>query len=161
MVTGNAISQEVFPQKGSREIRLISKMGIVEQQWKTKADFEIRRRSIELNSVMLSPQALSVGDLLNLKFFDDCEYTVTINRVDVDVNSVISIFGKIEGTQHGYFYLSHRNGISLATIEIIESQKRYVITYNKADAMHHVTEIDSQRIEPWKCAPPLIPTKSQ
>ena len=110
-------------QPSVREIRLINTAGVVEQEWSKKADFEIRRRCIHLNTTALSPLSVAVGDIMNISLFEGEEYSVKINRVVVDVNNVLSVSGKIDGTRYGFFYLSTKNGIVLAMLEIAERRK--------------------------------------
>ena len=134
------------------------RLGAVEEQWDTKSSFELRRRSLELNALLLSPLNIKVGDRIEVHLFDEMIYTVKFTRLFVDLNITFTITGRIEDNEHAYFYLSTKNGVSLGKIEMIEEQKRFSIAYDKNSGNHYLTEIDPSSADSLKCAPPLIPT---
>jgi hypothetical protein len=153
-------SRGEISQASVREMHLINTEGMVEQQWAKKADFELRRRPIQLNTTVLSPVNLKAGDILRFNLFDGEEYSVKLNRVVVDVNNILSISGKIDGTQYGYFYLSTKERIVLAMVEVIEQRKKYLITYNRSVGIHYLTEVDPLLMNQAECRPPLSSGKS-
>jgi hypothetical protein len=157
---GQTTSRSEISQAGMRGMRLINTEGMVEQQWAKKADFELRRRPIQLNTTVLSPVNLKAGDILQFNLFDGEEYSVKLNRVVVDVNNILSMSGKIDGTQYGYFYLSTKDRIVLAMVEVIEQRKKYLITYKRSAGIHYLTEVDPLLMNQAECRPPLSPGKS-
>lgn len=159
-VRGQTAFHAVSSQRSVSQIPLLKTTGVVQVQWSKKAEYEIRRSSVEINSLILSPLSITRGDVLNIMLFDGEQYSVTLGRVVVDVNNVLSISGRIKGKQYGFFYLSTRNGITLAMIEIIEENKKYLITYDKSTGGHYVTEVDPLRTDRFDCGPPLIPQRN-
>jgi len=160
-INGQTISQSEFSQISTQEIPLFKKLGIVQGQWQKKENFEIRRRSVELNALILSPLSVNSGDKIEINLFDGERYTVKLNRVVVDVNNIFSMSGRIDGTEHGHFYLSAKDGITLATIEVLEKSKKYIIAYDRTSGIHHVTEVDPLYMDDLECAPPLLPEKDK
>lgn len=134
---------------------LIKNKGIVEYEWQKKKNFEIRRSSIELNPVNLSLRTLNLGDTLEINLFDEESYKVKVNRKFLDINGIFSISGRIEGVEQGYFYLSSKNGITLVDIELIQEGRKYLISYDKSNNVHRMTEIDVSKIDNFRCASPL------
>jgi len=114
---------------------------------------------VELNPNVLSPLVITTSDTIEIDLFGGEVCTGTLSRVVVDVNNVLSMSGRIDGTEWGFFYLSCRDGLTLATIEIIEKQKKYMISYDRSAATHFLTEVDPRLFERWDCSPLQVPTR--
>ncbi len=156
LLTSQIIHQSNFPETQMDKTLLIKSSGIVQKEWVNQARYEIRRRAVEINRMIISTTTVDIGNRLEIDLFDGAACLVKLNRVVVDVNNVLSMSGRIEGTQYGYFYLSTKDGICLGTIEVIEKQKKYFITYDRSSCSHYLTEVDPLRIQHFEHAPTLV-----
>lgn len=136
---------------------LINTSGFISGRWVDKANYEMRRIEIKINSEILSSKVVRTGQVYQVELFDGIKYLVRLHRIIVDVNGVLSITGRIEGTSYGYFYLSAKNNFCLGSIEIIETQKKYSISYDEYTNLHYLTEIDFSLVPHFVCKPIQIP----
>jgi len=152
---GQQIPTNKFSQDSSKRIILIKSSGIIYTNWLKKKEFEKRRAPITIDQKLLSPNNIKKRDIFEIPIFEEKLLIARPNQIFVDINNVLSISGKIEGFKMGYFYLSIKEGICLATIEILDKNEKYTITYDRASHVHYFTELDPHKIENQECATPL------
>ncbi len=117
-----------------------------------------RYRTVQLNSRILQPDGVKIGDFVFISPFDQEAFVATIERVQTDINGVVSLRGRIEGTPGGYFLMSMTESCALGSLTIPEQELEYAITYIASWGVHIVQELNPKAKDVLEDAPPLIPS---
>lgn len=68
-----------------------------------------RFRAVTINSALIEPGGVAVGDRIYMSPFDDVAALGTVDRVDTDVNGVVAVRARIAGSD-GYLIMSSDGG---------------------------------------------------
>lgn len=127
---------------------------------KTFGRVVIRYRTVQINPVFKTPGNLSPGNRIYLHLFHDVTYWATIERISLDVNRVLSIRGRIENTEAGYFLFSCSDGMVEASIHIPKENEEYIVSFAKEMAQHVVIEVHQERKDVLPEGPALKPRQN-
>lgn len=111
-----------------------------------KTDAVIKYREIELNPEVITNKGAHEKTKLVLNLFDQEEWITTIDRVDVNVNQSISIRSRFDQYQYAYSIISTSEGKSLASIDIPEKNKYYIITSDPKTGKHYLLDVDVKKM---------------
>jgi hypothetical protein len=151
MGTGRAVSAAV-----PRDLVLFTSAG-AERIGGLEVKGALRQRPVEINPVLGQPEEVSLGDRLWITPFADRAYLAVVDRVEMDINGVLSVRGRVEGWDNGYILLSSRGGHTLGSLSIPEHKLEFEILPVAGAGEHLVLEIDSQNRDFLEEAPPLEP----
>ncbi|MEM4531555.1 MAG: M12 family metallo-peptidase, partial [Thermofilaceae archaeon] len=96
-----------------------------------------------------------IGTAVVLNLFSDRLYTAVVDRVSVDVNGVVTLRARVNGSPFGYFLVSTSEGRSLGDIRIPEKNEHYIILSDRETRKHFLLEIAAVQEVPE--GPPLVP----
>ena len=97
-----------------------------------------------------------VGDQLALEVFPGIAYTITVERVTVDINNVLSLNGRVDGEEFSSFVLSADGGNVRIRFQDYTTAAMFEIVRNADEAAATVTEIDVIKLPPLIDLPPRI-----
>jgi hypothetical protein len=99
--------------------------------------------SITINSNILrqTDTALKQSALV-LNLFPNAAYTAAVEKVERDLNGVLTISGRIAGQQISTFTLSEKDGIAVADLTDMAAGRVFKIKYSAPMGQHVVIEYD-------------------
>ena len=89
---------------------------------------------IEVNPGFLNPVLFKQGDSIILNVDEDLQGTIT--HVEIDINSVYSLRGTIEGCHFGYFIITVKDRMMTATVARPTRGETYAISYRGSIGEH-------------------------
>jgi hypothetical protein len=117
-----------------------------------------RYRTVLINPKILRPAGINPGDIVLISPFGREVYAAMIESVQTDVNGVVSLRGRMEGTTVGYFLLSTAGGYALGSLIIPERNLEYAINYVASRGVHIVQELDPKAKDFLEDGPAPIPS---
>lgn len=112
-----------------------------------------RERYVSINfDVIDIPRLLSASaqntippQQITLNLFDDIEYNVSLELVNIKASGIIQWHGKIEGLEYGEVDLVINNNIIVGSVFLIDGT--YHIRYSGIDDVHVIRKINSRRVD--------------
>ena len=83
------------------------------------------------------------GQRLALNFFPDAVYTTVVERVRIDVNGVLTLYGRIEGRPFETFVMNGKDGVFLADLTDLAAGRLFRLTHSPGEQGHRVLEYDA------------------
>lgn len=117
----------------------------------------LRYRYVDLTEGITTGSDIEPGDTIILNLFDDSEYRASIDRVHVNINGTIAVRGRIENLEYGSFIVSTTDGISLATVDLPETDTCFTITNDAESGRHILMEIDRHGQDILQNILPVLP----
>jgi hypothetical protein len=121
----------------------------------------LRQRPVEINPALGQPDGVGLGDRLWMTPFADKSYLAVVDRVEMDVNGVLAVRGRVKGRDFGYVLLSSRGGYTLGSLSIPEQDLEFDILPVTDTGEHLVLEVSSRNRDFLEDAPPLEPTAEE
>jgi hypothetical protein len=115
----------------------------------------LRQRTVEINPALGQSNGVGLGDRLWMTPFADRSYLAVVDRVEMDVNGVLAVRGRVEGWDYSYVLLSSRGGQTLGSLSIPEQGLDFDIRPVMDTGEHLVLEVDSRNRDFLEDAPPL------
>jgi len=116
-----------------------------------------RYRAVQINPVVLLPGQIKPGDRILVTPFGRKTFMTTIDRVNTDVNGVLSLRGRVDGSEGGYLLISIEGEHVLGCLSIPEEHLEYGINYLPGLSGHIVQEVDPSLRDVLEDGPALIP----
>ena len=117
----------------------------------------LRQRTVEINPALGQSNGVGLGDRLWMTPFADRFYLAVVDRVEMDINGVLAVRGRVEGRDYATVLLSSRGGQTLGTLSIPEQGQEFDIRPVMDTGEHLVLEVDSRNRDILEDAPPLEP----
>ena len=114
-----------------------------------------RHRAVMINPLVSETGGVAVGDLLFISPFEDGAVLGTIDRVETDVNGVVALRARIQGSG-GYLLLSSDKGRSLGRL-VLPDRREYEISCTGGGTTHIIQEFAPGARIALYGGPPLIP----
>jgi hypothetical protein len=121
----------------------------------------VRYRTVQINPKVLRPAGINPGDIVLISPFGREIYAAMIENVQADVNGVVSIRGRMEGTTVGYFLLSTAENYALGSLIIPERNLEYAINYAASRGVHIVQELDPAAKDALEDGPSPVPSSGE
>ncbi len=139
-------------------VPMFTSIGIECQGFDAVAPQAHRYRTVQINPRILRPVGVKPGDILLISPFSQEIYAAIIESVQSDVNGVVSLRGRVEGTNVGYFLMSAAEGFVLGSLIIPEHNLEYAISYVAGRGAHIVQELDPGAKDFLEDGPAPIPS---
>jgi hypothetical protein len=108
-----------------------------------------RQAQISINTELLAePDRIAVGDILELDFFPGDKRRIQVQKVRRSKNGILSLAGKIVGTQLGTFSLTADQQHFLLNLQDLQAGYRYRASGLIQNGNGQITEIDSTQAPP-------------
>lgn len=140
---------------GPKWIPLFTSAGIERAGGDTVALQAARYRAVRINPLVSETGGVAVGDRLFISPFEDGAALGTIDRVETDINGVLAVRARIQGSD-GYLLLSSDKGRSLGRLVLPERQE-YEISCVGGGTTHIIQEFAPGARIALDDGPPLIP----
>ncbi len=114
-----------------------------------------RSRVVKIDSLLSDRRRVAMGDTLALSLFADRQHEALVDRVVEDVNGVVTVRGRVTGSEWGFALFSTSEGRTLGVVEIPETGERYEVRFDAASGLHHLLEVDE--IAPFECGVDDLP----
>jgi hypothetical protein len=117
----------------------------------------VRYRFVEINPRVFQDGGLGIGDRVLFASFGAQVLAAVIDRIQTDVNGVLSFRGRVEGTEGGWLMLSAADGCVLGALVVPEWGRKYAVNSIPALGWHIVQDLDLEAARELDDGPPLIP----
>ena len=114
-----------------------------------------RYRAVAINPLLSEDGGVAVGDRLFISPFEDGAALGTIDRVETDVNGVLAVRARIQGSD-GYLLLSSDNGRSLGRL-VLPERREYEISCVEGGPIHIIQEFAPGARIALPGGPPFVP----
>ncbi len=106
-----------------------------------------RYKFVELSPLFAVENGFKVGEQIELNLFDDLNLVVEVERVDKDINNVISVVFKAKLFPLSRFTFVTDNNKTMATITIPEMRKTFLCLYVDGKRKHVLIEQDNNKLK--------------
>lgn len=93
---------------------------------------------VQVNEVFVEPGLLGVGDRISIDLPGLSRHIAIIDKVDVDINGVYTVRGRLDKKEYGYFLISSKDNISSGLINLVEDREKYLINYDNEKGIHYM-----------------------
>lgn len=108
-----------------------------------------RQAQISINTELLAmPGRITAGDILELDFFPGDNRSILVQKVQRNKNGILTLAGKIVGTQLGTFTLTADQHHFLLNLQDLQKGYRYRATGRIENGSGQISEIDSAQAPP-------------
>lgn len=114
-----------------------------------------RFRAVTINSALTEPGGAAVGDRLYISPFEDVAVLGTVDRVNTDVNGVVSVRARIAGSD-GTLIMSSDGGRALGQLAL-PGGREFEFSCPAAEVVHTVREFAPGARVALDDGPPLVP----
>jgi len=140
---------------GPKWIPLFTAAGIERAGAEPIAPQAWRYRAVAINPLLSEDGGVAVGDRLFISPFEDGAALGTIDRVETDVNGVLAVRARIQGSD-GYLLLSSDKGRSLGRL-VLPERREFEISCVGGGDTHIIQEFAPGARVALPDGPPLIP----
>jgi len=143
---------------GPKWIPLFTAAGVERAGAEPIAPQASRYRAVAINPLLSEDGGVAVGDRLFISPFEDGVALGTIDRVETDVNGVLAVRARIQGSD-GYLLLSSDKGRSLGSL-VLPERREFEISCVEGGPIHIIQEFAPGARIALPGGPPLIPPSS-
>lgn len=140
LLSGQAQNRPFFGRP--QVLPLFTAAGIECQGFDAVAPRAFRYRTVQINPRLFLKGEVKSGDAFLISPFDREAFVATIERLETDINGVLSLRGRVEGTLGGYFLISTTESCALGSLTVPDQNLEYAITYVASRGVHIVQEVD-------------------
>jgi hypothetical protein len=142
---------------GSRIVPLFTYTGAEYPGYDRLAPQAVRYRFVEINPRLFQNGGLGMGDRVLFASFGPQVLAAVIDKIQSDVNGVLSFRGRVEGTEGGWLLLSAADGCVLGALIVPEWGLEYAVNSIPGLGAHIVQDMDLEAARELDDGPPLIP----
>lgn len=117
----------------------------------------LRWRAVTLNPIVKNQDEVKKGDALVLNLFPDTWYTAEIERVEKNVQGVITVSGRIRDYQAAHIIITTAEKNTFVEIRIPQKNSIYRIQSRPGESLSYLLELDVGNMDYKESAPPLTP----
>jgi len=137
---------------------LFTVTGVECQGYDVVAPRALRYRAVQINPRLFVRDGVKPGDAVLISPFDREAFVATFETVQTDINGVLSLRGRVEGTLGGYFLISMTESCALGNLTVPDQNLEYAITYVASRGVHIVQELDPKSKDFLEDEPAPVPS---
>lgn len=117
----------------------------------------LRWRAVTLNPIVKNRDEIKKGDELVLNLFPDTWYTAEIDRVEENVQGVVTVSGRLRDYPAAHIIITTAEKNTFVEIRIPQKNSMYRIQSRPGESLSYLLELDVGKMDFKESAPPLTP----